>query len=98
MAVQPANEDGMIRRNSIDPLPGRRPGGRPVLMVPVASSDPASFGLRGRECPDALAKLRFGSRVAQLHAGQIAAAGEKMNVRIIEPGNDKPPMQIDDLR
>ena len=62
VAVEPVDEDRMVRRDGVDQLARRQRGGRPVLVVPVAAEDPAALGQFRREVADAVAELGFAVR------------------------------------
>ncbi len=95
VTVQPVYKNRPILSNGINQLASGQSRGRPVFVIPTAARDPAACGKMARELSQSVAKLLFAFRVAQLRPGEIRAARKKVNVSVVESGQNAPALQID---
>src|SRR5688572_10534984 len=87
----------MIRSDSIDHRRRRKIVGRPILVVPFATENPSSFRRFRSELPYAFDKLLRRLCTAEIDGGELKTTLEKMYVSVVESGDDKLALCVDDL-
>ena len=89
-------EDGTVGNDAIQLLSMGRTAGEQVHR-PSAPRDPRLVGVGGRVRGDRLQVGVDGRDVIQVHPQEVPAAERGMHVCVLEPGNDQPPGQGQDL-
>lgn len=77
-------------------LPGKD-GAVPEYMIPVETQNPLIIGAGGGEVPDQQGGFFFAAGVMQICAFGGQAAGKQVDMKIMEPREDQPPGDFDNL-
>src|SRR5205814_2783550 len=72
--------------------------GGPALVIPVAARDPAPLRELRREGADSLGELLRRVRVSEVNARKLEAARQKVDVRVVEAGQDERAFGVNDAR
>ncbi len=95
--VDPADADGVVGRDGVDPFPPGELGGAEPLLVPVAVEDPAPGAELAGLGRDAVDELLAAPGLVELDALQGEAAGQEVGVAVDEAGQDQPAAEVDEL-
>src|SRR5581483_2120059 len=95
MAIKAVHKYRRVRRVSVDQFFRRYIRLWPALMIPIAASDPSSFGKLRREIANAFGKLLRSISIAQIDAGELESTAHEVRVRIVEARKHQLALRVD---
>ena len=95
VAVDALEEGGMAVAGGVDELAIGQDGRIPALMVPGAAANPGAGGEGFGVAGDAVAEIGLAGGVAELDGDEGSAAGQEVNVSIIESGQKQAAGEVD---
>jgi hypothetical protein len=90
VAVEAVKQDRVVGGDGVDPAPVRERGAGPAFVIPVAADDPLARLPLGDEGRHPLDELALRVRGPQVHAGELEAAIEEVQVAIHESRGHQP--------
>ena len=97
MAVDAHERDGMIRRDAIERVPGRKARARPQILVPIAPADPFTARESGRALAHAPRGRLLRGGAPQIQRETNTRQVHQVAVRVYEPGQRGAPAEVDDF-
>ncbi len=98
VAVVAAQEHRPLGDVFVDGFGGGQSAGEGAIMVPFATQQPAIARQLAIEVAQPFAELGFVLRVLQSDLRQTQAGAEQVNVTVVEPRHDAPPLGVEDTR
>ena len=98
MAVAAPENHGPVRNDGVDEFLARERAGPEGRHQPAATLDPGLIRMRVRILLDDVDITLDGRDRIQVAAVGLDSARDRVNVRVLEAGDDHAPLEVDDLR
>ena len=89
MTIVAIDKNRSAARDRINQIFGGKRGSRPLGLIPVSAQNPVAFRSLVRLLADAAHELLRSAGIIQLDLVELRSAGNKVNVRIVESGQQQ---------